>query len=82
MTPETTHPYFHRIERTDPITGHTIEDYQEHPSVQEGDSHDGLTIYFDSESSKSAYEAIAVERPEQGLRHTMSNDVDEGFDEG
>ena len=82
MTPETTHPHFQRIERTDPITGHTIEDTQGHPSVQEGGSRDGLTIYFDSESSKSAYEAIAVERPEQGLGQTMSNDVDEGFDEG
>lgn len=82
MTSETAHPHFHRIERTDPITGHTSEDTQGQPSVQEGDSRDGLTIYFESETSKSAYEAIAVERPEQGLRQTMSNDVDEGFDEG
>jgi len=82
MNPEATHPHFHRVEHTDPITGHTIVDTQGHPSVQEGDARDGLTIYFDSETSKRTYEAIAVEHPEQGLRQTMSNDVDEGFDEG
>jgi hypothetical protein len=82
MTYEASHPHFHRVERTDPMTGHTSAETNGLPSVQEGDSRDGLTIYFESEGSKKAYEAIPVQRPEQGLRQTMSNDVDEGFDEG
>jgi hypothetical protein len=82
MTYEATHPHFHRVEHTDPMTGHTSAETEGRPSIQEGDSRDGLTIYFESEGSKSAYQAIAVERPEQGMRRTMSNDVEEGFDEG
>jgi hypothetical protein len=82
MKLEAAHPRFHRVERTDPITGHTNADTSGHPWVQEGDPDDGLTIYFDSEASKSAYQAIPIEHPEQGLGRTMSNNVDEGYDEG
>ena len=82
MTPEAIHPHFHRQERTDPITGHTLADTTGHPWVQEGDPDEGLRIYFDSEESKRHYEAIQTEHPEQGLPRTLSNDVDEGYDEG
>jgi hypothetical protein len=82
MTAERSHPHFERQERTDPITAHTIVDTEGHPWVQEGDPDDGLTIYFDSEDSRRAYEAIPVERPERDLTRTLSNDVDEGYDEG
>jgi len=35
MTPEKIHPHFHREERTDPITGHTLTDTTGRPWVQE-----------------------------------------------
>jgi len=82
MTPESIHPHFHRQERTDPITGHTLTDTAGQPWVQEGDPEDGLRIYFESEESRRSYEAIPTERPEQDLGRTLSNDVDEGYDEG
>jgi hypothetical protein len=52
MTPESIHPHFHRQERTDPITGHTLTDTAGQPWVQEGDPDDGLRIYFESEESR------------------------------
>jgi hypothetical protein len=82
MSSEKIHPHFDREERTDPITGHTIEDTDGHPWTQEGDPDEGLTIYFDSEDSLRAYEAIPTEHPERGMRRTLSNDTDEGYDEG
>ena len=82
MTTEQSHPHFDREERTDPITGNTITDTEGHPWIQEGDPDEGLTVYFESEESMRAYAAIQTERPEQGLRKTLSNDTGEGFDEG
>jgi len=82
MTPENVHPHFHREERTDPITGHTLIDTAGKPWIQEGDLQDGLRIYFDSEESLRSFEAIQTEHPERDLGHTLSNDYEEGYDEG
>jgi len=82
MTPEKIHPHFERNERTDPITGRTLTDVTGRPWVQEGDPDEGLRIYFESEESRRSYEAIPTEHPEQDLSHTLSNDQDEGYDEG
>jgi hypothetical protein len=82
MMPETIHPHLDRVERTDPITGHTLAGAAAHPWLQEGDSEAGLRIYFESEDSRDRYAAIAVEHPEQGLQRTLSDDTDEGYDEG
>lgn len=82
MNPETGHTHFHREERTDPITGNTITSTEGHPSIQEGDADEGLTIYFESEDSRRSYEAISIESPERDLGRTMSNDQEEGYDEG
>lgn len=76
------HPHFDREERTDPITGHTIEDTEGHPWLQEGDADEGLTVYFDTEESMREYAAIGVEHPEQGMEHTMSNPDDLHIAEG
>ena len=72
MTPEKIHPHFHRQERTDPITGHTLADTTGQPWVQEGDPDEGLRVFFDSEESRRSYEAIPVEHPEQNLSRTLS----------
>jgi len=82
MSRERVHPHFHRQERTDPMTGHTLGDTAGRPWVQEGDADDGLRIYFDSDESRQDYEAIVMEWPERDLRRTLSNDFDEGYDEG
>ncbi len=82
MTPEKVHTPFHREERTDPITGHTLTDTEGRPWIQEGDPDAGLRIYFDSKESQSRYESIPIEHPEQGLSRTLSNDSQEGYDEG
>jgi len=82
MIPEKIRPHFQRSERTDPITGHTLTDTAGRPSVQEGDPDEGLRIYFESDESRDSYRAIPTEHPEQGLSRTLSNDRDEGYDEG
>lgn len=82
MTPESIHPHFHRQERTDPITGRTLTDIAGQPWIQEGDPDDGLRIYFESEESRRSYKAILTEHPEQDMGRTLSNDEDEGYDEG
>jgi len=80
--PEAVHPHFVRGERTDPITGHTLESTEGHPWLQEGDPDEGLTIYFDSEASLRIYASIPTEHPERELSRTLSNDREEGYDEG
>ena len=82
MIPETGHPHFDREERTDPITGNTLTSTEGHPWIQEGDPDEGLTIYFESDDSRRRYEAISTESPERDLGRTMSNDLEEGYDEG
>ena len=37
-------PHFSREERTDPITGNTIENTEGHPWLQEGDPDNGLNF--------------------------------------
>jgi hypothetical protein len=76
------HPHFERQETTDPITGHTIADTDGHPWVQEGDPDEGLTIFFDSETSMRKYAAIQVERPEHGMHASLDNPLEEGEAEG
>ena len=82
MIPDTGHPHFDREERTDPITGNTLTSTEGHPWIQEGDPDEGLTIYFESDDSRRRYEAISTESPERDLGRTMSNDLEEGYDEG
>lgn len=77
-----THVHFDRQETTDPMTGHTIVDPEDHPWVQEGDPDDGITIYFDSDETMRRYAAIEVERPERGMRASLDNPTDEWIDEG
>jgi hypothetical protein len=78
------HTHFDRQERTDPITGHTIDDSElgSHPWLQEGDPDDGITIYFDNEETMREYAAIQVYRPEHDMDRSLDNPTDEWIDEG
>lgn len=62
-----------RIERTDPVTGKTIEKTEECPYVVEGEGADTLKIYFESEDTKQQYLKVGTEHPEQGLEHSLDN---------
>lgn len=71
----------HRIETTDPITGHDIEDLAGKPYVVESGPQDDLVIYFESEASRQAYLDIPVEHP---IEHhlNLDNPTDVMIDEG
>jgi hypothetical protein len=72
----------HRIETTDPISGHDIEDLEGKPYVVESSGpDDDLVIYFESEETKNQYLSIPVEHPiEHGLN--LDNPTDNMIDEG
>ena len=61
----------HRIETTDPITGHDISDLHGKPYVVEAGTQEDLVIYFESEASKRAYLDIPSERP---IEHSVNLD--------
>jgi hypothetical protein len=53
----------HLINTIDPITGRDIEDVMSHPSLVDGN----LTIYFESEVSRSAYRGPAAKPSQPAL---------------
>lgn len=55
----------HRIETTDPITGHDIpiSELPGKPYVVEAGNESDLVIYFETEASKQEYLDITVEHP-------------------
>ena len=71
----------HRIQTTDPLTGHDIADTTGKPYVVEASPESDLVIYFESESSKQAYLDIPVEHP---IDHhvNLDNPTDIMIDEG
>ena len=73
----------HRIETTDPITGHDIatEELAGKPYVVEAGAESDLVIYFESEDSKQQYLDIPVEHP---IDHhvNLDNPTDIMIDEG
>ncbi len=62
-----------RIERTDPISGKTIENPDDRPYVVEGEGDAALKIYFESEETRQQYLGIGTEHPEQGLGRTLDD---------
>ncbi len=62
-----------RIETTDPITGITIKDPENHPFVIEGTGENALKIYFENEESKKEYLSIAVEHPGEDFTTNLDN---------
>jgi hypothetical protein len=74
---------FHRIETTDPITGHDIpaSELPGKPYVVESGEESELVIYFESEDSKQSYLDIPIEHP---IDHhvNLDNPTDIMIDEG
>jgi hypothetical protein len=64
----------HRINSSDPMNGHDIENITTHPSLVDGN----LTIYFESESTRSAYQDMPLNHPNSSLPFKASNDDDRG----
>ena len=62
-----------RIERTDPVTGYTVEQPDGHPYIVEGEGADTLKIYFESEKTRQKYLKVATEHPEKDMEHTLDN---------
>ncbi len=71
-----------RAHLSDPITGRPVRITDRTLWLQEGDPDDGITLYFESRETLEAYRRIPVEHPETGLSHTLSNQDEEGYDEG
>lgn len=64
----------HLIGTIDPITGNDIVDVRSHPSLVDGN----LTIYFESEKTKSEYEHMPINHPYEHSIGTPSDDIDRG----
>jgi len=64
----------------DPITGRDIEDLAQSPFLVEVNESNELTIYFESEESRSAYLNLPVEHPGADLSLNLDNPTDECFD--
>ncbi len=62
-----------RIERTDPITGHTLTNLEGHPFVMEGVGPNALKIYFDDEVSKKTYLEVMTEHPGTDFTVNLDN---------
>jgi hypothetical protein len=64
----------HLIGTIDPITGNDIGDVRGHPSLVDGN----LTIYFESEETKTEYEHTPVNHPYEHSIGNPSDDIDRG----
>lgn len=40
---------------TDPISGHDVENPEDHPCLYEGNGENGLEIYFENEENRQTY---------------------------
>lgn len=70
-----------RIERTDPITGKTLDQPDEHPYLIEGSGPDALKIYFESEESRQRYLAVETEHPGKDFQVNLDNPAPGAGDE-
>ena len=64
----------HLINSIDPMTGHDIEDAAHRPSLIDGK----LTIYFESEASRKAYQDMPLDHPNLRLPYPATQDDDRG----
>ena len=64
----------HLVNTIDPITGRDIWNLAEHPSIVDGN----LTIYFESEKSKAAFEKMELNHPFSHFRSNPSEELDRG----
>ena len=68
------HEPHHLTGTIDPITGNDVGDVRGHPSLVDGN----LTIYFESEKTKSEYEHTPVNHPYEHFIGKPSDDTDRG----
>lgn len=64
----------HLINTIDPMTGHDIEDVTSHPSLEDGN----LTIYFETEASRKAYQGMPLNHPNLRLPYQSADHDDRG----
>ena len=64
----------HLINTIDPMTGHDIEDVTSHPSLVDGN----LTIYFETEASRKAYQGMPLNHPNLRLPYQATDEDDRG----
>lgn len=64
----------HRTNSTDPMTGHDIENATSHPSLVDGN----LTLYFETEATRTAYKDMQLNHPNLNLPFKATNDDDRG----
>jgi hypothetical protein len=64
----------HLINTIDPMTGRDIEDVTNHPSLVDGN----LTVYFETEASRSAYQDMPLNHPNLHLPYQVADDDDRG----
>ena len=68
------HEPAYRINTIDPITGDDIENVTSHPSLVDGN----LTIYFETEASRKAYQSMSLNHPNLRLPYPAKDDDDRG----
>ena len=64
----------HLVGTIDPITGNDIGDLRGHPSLVDG----SMTIYFESEETKTEFEHMPVNHPYEYSVGNPSDDIDRG----
>lgn len=64
----------HLINTIDPMTGRDIEDVTSHPSLMDGK----LTIYFETEASRKAYQDMPLDHPNPHLPYQATDEDDRG----
>ena len=63
-----------RMSHIDPMTGADIDDLESHPSLVDGN----LTVHFESEQSRKAYQDLPVNHPMLSLPYPVADDGDRG----
>jgi len=63
-----------RLSTTDPMTGNDVEDATNHPHLMDGN----LTVYFETEETRKAYQDMPINHPNEHLPFPASIDDDRG----
>lgn len=64
----------HLINTIDPMTGHDIDNVRSHPSMVDAN----LTIYFESEETRKAYQGMPINHPNLRLPYQADDNDDRG----
>jgi hypothetical protein len=68
------HEPAHLINTIDPINGRDLDNLAGHPSIVDGN----LTIYFESETTRRAYQETPVDHPYERLPEDFPKEIDRG----